>query len=112
MTAYPQVAVDAMTLALARRTVGKTKREREQKVRNAREAPTIAAFTKLVKQYTHDKERCGMSVKVNVADASSEEKMRTYAAKDYGEPHAAHGSYVCCTFHPTPTCEANPNTSA
>ena len=83
-----------MEVTLARRAVGKTRRERERALRNQQEKPTLDAFKYYCKALPFDASRCSMNWLLNAMDLDSEERHRTYSSKDYGEEWAATASFI------------------
>ena len=93
MSAYPVAQCSAMDVALARRARGETRRQRERTLRMHQEEATVTALKKhYFKEYQFDRSRASLNSVIRVCELATEDRMKTYPAKDYGEDHAVYSS--------------------
>ena len=89
-SAYPVTPVPAMQLAMARRARGETRRIRERAIRMQQEKLTVDAYKMYTRLLPWDRSDSSLNTVIRVADLASENRMKTYASKDYGEDHCVH----------------------
>ena len=94
---YAEIPIDRAAIAAARRAVGLTKVEREQKIRNARDKPTVDALEQYYRKAIFDSSTTTMKYKHNVFNLADREEMLTYVTKDLDEDHCLITSFTVQT---------------